>query len=139
MHPELTRRSPDHALKVPRDLTVELPTGVTYAASGRMVVIGLRSPCHSFGFEDWGQRIASQANALLMVSAIQCYFASSNQTAAGRIYGFCPKFIPLEPGQRVSVCPADGDTGELWAFPLRVLSGPPTPPFTTLQGTHDGP
>jgi hypothetical protein len=136
---ELTHSIPEHPLAVPRNLAVELPAGMTYAAAGRMVVISPQSPCHSFGFEDWGQLIAGRASALLLVSAVQCHYVISGTTAAGCIYPFCPKFIHTGPRQRVSVCPADGHTGELWAFPLRSLSGPPTPPFTTLQDTHDGP
>lgn len=133
---KLTRWHPAFPYEVPRDLTMKLPSGLTYAGAGRMVLVGPQRPRQSFRLEDWGEAIASQARALLLVAAVQCHYQAHDLPAVGRLLTRRPQFVHIHPGQRVEVSSGESRTGELWAFPIRPLLGPPQP---THKDTHDGP
>lgn len=131
-----TRWHPGFPYEVPHDLAVKLPAGLTCAGTGRMVLVGPQRPRESFGLDDWGEAIASQARALLLVSAVQCHYQAHDLPAVGRLYTRRPQLIHLGRGQRVEVSSGESRTGQCWAFPLRPLIGPP---HITHEETHDGP
>lgn len=122
--------------EVPRDTAFNLPEGMAYAATGRMVLMGPQRPPQTLKPEDWDEATASQVQALLLVSAVHCGFiAGGTFPFAGDAYARRPTVVSLRPGQWLEVRIAESRTGQLWAFPLRPLIGPPTPP---LHIAHKG-
>lgn len=136
---KLLHWNPDFPWAVPRDLTAKPPAGMVFIGAGRMVLIGRQQPAQPITPADWGEVIGSQTRALLLVCAVQGHYSVQDWPAAGHLRTNRPALVHLALGQRLTVTPADSRTGELWAFPLRPLTGPPTPPFTTHEDTLNAP
>ncbi|RZK99794.1 MAG: hypothetical protein EOP36_18090 [Rubrivivax sp.] len=132
---------PGFPWEVPRDTPVKLPDGMTYAAVGRMVLMGPERPPQTLKPEDWDEATASQVRALLLVSAVHCQFTVGGTfPSAGHAYARRPTVVSLRPGAWVVVSVAETRTGQLWTFPLRPLIRPPALLITTThEDNHHGP
>jgi hypothetical protein len=114
------RADPTVIWQVPRDMRFVLPTGMSYLAAGRVVLLRPGRPGQSLSPEDWGQGVAVQVTAVLLVSALHAHFVTEGGCPNnGRVYTRKPRVVHLRAGQRITVTPAASMTGELHAFPLR--------------------
>lgn len=97
-----------------------------WAAPGRCLILGPSRPPQTIRPEDWGDVVAAEVQAVVFVSAVyaraQCigrwptsYTLFTHRSTVARI----------SVGERITVSPAEGRTGELWAFPLAYLDAAP--------------
>lgn len=120
--------SPSHPWTIPRDLKCTPPAGMTWAAPGRLLLIGPQRAREVIRPDDWGPEVAPQVSAVMLVSAVQAWVICLGCIPLdGRVFTRRPRVFHLRPGEGLSVSAAESRTGELWAFPLTHLIGPPRP------------
>lgn len=116
--------------EVPRDFRVTVPEGLQWAAPGRPYLVGPSRPPQLIRLDDWGQEVAVRACALMLVSRVRVGVdapAADHWARCSQLFTLKPAVFHVAPGGFVKVSPSEGRTGELWAFPMEELAGPPKP------------
>jgi len=100
-----------------------------WAAAGRCLIFGPATPAQVIRPEDWGDAVAGRVQAIALVSAIHAHALCIGHMPSGQtIYTRRAALVHLSRGDRLTVSAAESRTGELWAFPLARMVGPPQPP-----------
>lgn len=123
--------------EVPRDMAAKPAAGMRWAATGRCLTIGPDSPPQVIRADDWGDGVACQVQALMVVSALQARIESPSDPwqSVRKVLTRRPVVFRLGAGSVIKVSPAESRTGELWVFPLTDLAGPPRP--LADRGRHE--
>lgn len=123
--PRLLRWSPLVPWTVPRTLTCAPPTGTTWAAPGRVTLVGPKRPAALIRAGDWGDNVAERISGAVLVSATQArVLVLGSLPMEHRLCSKRPLLVHLGPSYRIQVSSAESRTGELWAFPLKHLAAP---------------
>lgn len=113
---------------LPRDLRCPPPNGMAWAGAGRQFLIKPSGPSQFIELGEWGDEVASQIVALMVVSAVQAQaLVSGPLPTSHHVRSRRAIVIRMQRNYSVRVNPRESRTGELWAFPLMNLVGPPWP------------
>lgn len=129
-----TRWASDPPWTVPRGLQCAPPPGMRWAGPGRCLILGPTTPPQTVRPEDWGDAAATEIQAVMLASAIRVRAECIGRWPVSHaVFTLRPTLARVSVGERLSVSPAESRTGELWAFPLAHLVGPPRPPANLAQ------
>lgn len=135
-----SRWASDVPWAVPRDIQCAPPAGMRWAGPGRRLILGPTTPPQTVRPEDWGKAVAAEIQAVMLVSAIRAHAQCIGRWPTPHaVFTRRPTLVHVSAGERLTVSPAESRTGELWAFPLAHLVGPPRPPADSVQQPSNQP
>lgn len=114
-----TRWATDLPWPVPRNLQCQPPSGMRWAAPGRCLILGPTKPPQTIRPEDWGDALATEIQAVMLVSAVYARAQCIGRWPTSHVlFTRRPTVARVSVGGHITVSAAGGHTGELWAFPL---------------------